>query len=127
MIKIGELKINNALVQELNLKISGKNGVLNLDPITLKTYQGDVSAKTTLDVRQNIPKSNITLLAKGIQVGPLLKDVAGLGHLFRQRNMKNRKTELVILIRPILVEDDTWNTYLKSSRDRVRGMGIGGN
>lgn len=58
---------------------------------------------------------------------PLLKDVAGLGHLFKQTNMNNRKTELVILIRPILVQDDTWSNYLKSSRDRVRGMGIGGN
>ena len=57
---------------------------------------------------------------------PFLKDVVGLGHLFKQQNMRNRKTELVILIRPILVQDDTWSTYLKSSRDRVRGMGIGG-
>ncbi|MBT8449829.1 MAG: type II and III secretion system protein, partial [Gammaproteobacteria bacterium] len=58
---------------------------------------------------------------------PMLKDVAGLGHLFKQQNMRNRKTELVILIRPILVQDDTWSTYLKSSRDRVRTMGTGGN
>ncbi len=56
---------------------------------------------------------------------PVLKDVTGLGHLFKQRNMKNRKTELVILIRPILVEDDTWNTYLKGARDRIRTMGSG--
>lgn len=58
---------------------------------------------------------------------PFLKDVEGLGHLFKQRNMRNRKTELVILIRPILVEDDTWNTYLKGARDRIQTMGSGGN
>ncbi|MEL0035592.1 MAG: pilus (MSHA type) biogenesis protein MshL [Gammaproteobacteria bacterium] len=58
---------------------------------------------------------------------PFLKDVEGLGHLFKQKNMRNRKTELVILIRPILVEDDTWNTYLKGARDRMRTMGSGGN
>ena len=58
---------------------------------------------------------------------PVLKDIQGLGHLFKQRNMRNRKTELVILIRPILVEDDTWNTYLKGARDRIQTMGSGGN
>jgi MSHA biogenesis protein MshL len=57
---------------------------------------------------------------------PVLKDVAGLGHLFKQTNMRNRKTELVILIRPMLVEEDTWNTYLKGARDRISGMGNGG-
>ena len=57
---------------------------------------------------------------------PMLKDVKGLGHLFKQRNMRNRKTELVILIRPVLVEEDTWNSYLKGTRDRVKAMGSGG-
>ncbi|MFT5450936.1 MAG: MSHA biogenesis protein MshL [Enterobacterales bacterium] len=53
---------------------------------------------------------------------PLLKDVAGVGNLFKQSNMKNRKTELIILIRPILVDDNTWGDYLKDSQQRVGGM-----
>jgi MSHA biogenesis protein MshL len=53
---------------------------------------------------------------------PLLKDVMGLGNLFKQRNMKNRKTELIILIRPILVDDNTWGDYLKDSQQRIGGM-----
>ena len=53
---------------------------------------------------------------------PLLKDVMGLGNLFKQSNMKNRKTELIILIRPILVDDNTWGDYLKDSQQRVGGM-----
>jgi len=57
---------------------------------------------------------------------PLLKDVAGIGHLFKQRNMKNRKTELVILIRPIFAEEDTWSTYLEGVQNRVKNMRSGG-
>ncbi|PCJ49050.1 MAG: pilus (MSHA type) biogenesis protein MshL [Gammaproteobacteria bacterium] len=57
---------------------------------------------------------------------PLLKDVSGLGHLFKQTNMKNRKTELIILIRPQLVDDNTWGDYLKNSRQRVGRMGKSG-
>jgi len=53
---------------------------------------------------------------------PLLKDVMGLGNLFKQSNMKNRKTELIILIRPILVDDNTWGNYLKDSQQRLGGM-----
>ncbi len=57
---------------------------------------------------------------------PLLKDVAGLGNLFKQTNMKNRKTELIILIRPIIVDDTTYGKYLNNSKRRVGNMGING-
>jgi len=54
---------------------------------------------------------------------PLLKDTPGIGNLFKQRDMKNRKTELIILIRPIIVEDNTWGDYLKKSQQRISGFG----
>ena len=56
------------------MKVSGENGRFLLDPLSLKLYKGDVSAKGNLDVRQDIPKSNMKLHAKGIQAGPLLRD-----------------------------------------------------
>ena len=55
---------------------------------------------------------------------PVLNDVPVVGHLFNQKNMNSRKTELVILIRPIIVEDDTWNQYLRQTRGRIRGMSM---
>ncbi len=74
-IRVGKLKANNARIQDVYLKVVGKNGLFNIEPLTLKLYQGDMSAKSTLDVRQDTPKSNLELQAKGIQVGPLIKDV----------------------------------------------------
>jgi len=74
-LQIGKLTISNATIQDLNLKISGKNGVFNLDPFTLKLYQGDMSAKASLNVKENIPKIAIELQANTIQIGPLLADV----------------------------------------------------
>jgi len=73
--KVGEIKVGNARIQDLNLKITGKKGIFHLDPVTLKLYEGDVSAKGTLDVRKETPKSNIELQAKGVQAGPLLQDI----------------------------------------------------
>lgn len=74
-VRIGELKAHGAKIQDLNLKVVGKNGTLRLDPLTLKLYQGDVSSKASLDVRQDTPKTQLTLEAKGIQVNPLLNDL----------------------------------------------------
>jgi AsmA protein len=74
-IRVGNLKAHGAKAQDIYLKVSAKNGLFNLDPLTLKLYQGDVSSKGALDVRQDVPKSRMALQAKGIQVSPLLKDV----------------------------------------------------
>jgi AsmA protein len=74
-IRVGTLKAHGAKVQDIYLKVSAKNGLINLDPLTLKLYQGNVSSKGALDVRRDVPKSNMALQAQGIQVSPLLKDV----------------------------------------------------
>lgn len=74
-LRIGELIISNAKIQDLFLKIAGKNGVFNLDPVTLKLYQGDMSAKASLNLQENTPKNNIEVQADKIQIGPLLADV----------------------------------------------------
>lgn len=39
---------------------------------------------------------------------PILGDIPGLNALFRSKSKGTRKTELVILLRPIVVNDDTW-------------------
>jgi AsmA protein len=74
-IRIGSLKAHGAKIQDLYMKVSGKNGRFNLNPLTLKLYQGDASAKGAFDVSKNIPKSNMNLQMKGVQAGPLLGDL----------------------------------------------------
>jgi AsmA protein len=73
--QIGRLKIKNAKIENIHLKVAGKKGIFNLNPLTMALYQGDVSAKGTLGVKKSIPKTNLQLTAKGIQAGPLLMDV----------------------------------------------------
>jgi len=74
-IRVGKLKAHDLKIQDLSMKIIGKNGLFNLDPLALKLYQGDMSVKGIFDVRKDIPKSNMELQANGIQAGPLLKDL----------------------------------------------------
>ena len=58
---------------------------------------------------------------------PLLNDIPVAGQFFNQKNKNSRKTELVILIRPIIIDDKTATDYLKKSRQRVGNMGKNGN
>jgi AsmA protein len=74
-IKVGKFKAQGAKIHDIYVKVSGKDGRFNIDPLTLQLYDGDVSSKGALDVRRDVAVSNVELHATGIQVGPLLKDV----------------------------------------------------
>ncbi|OPX40388.1 MAG: hypothetical protein B1H11_00150 [Desulfobacteraceae bacterium 4484_190.1] len=73
-IRIGRLKVHNTNIQDLYMKITGKNGLFNVDPLKLNLYRGNITARCSLDVREDIPKSRVDLQAKGIQAGPFLED-----------------------------------------------------
>ncbi len=54
---------------------------------------------------------------------PGVSDVPGLGVLFKQQSQKNRRTELVILLRPIVVDTNkTWSKYIKDSAGRIEKL-----
>jgi len=50
---------------------------------------------------------------------PLLGDIPGLGRLFRSERNQTSTTELVILLRPLVVGDNDWPELVKESNDRV--------
>ncbi|MDO6583804.1 pilus (MSHA type) biogenesis protein MshL [Photobacterium sp. 2_MG-2023] len=50
---------------------------------------------------------------------PLLGDIPGLGYLFRNINKVQTKTELVILLKPTVVGDQTWQQEIERSRALV--------
>jgi AsmA protein len=74
-IKIGQLIANKAKIEDMTIRITAQNGIINLDPLKLNMYQGNVSGIGKVNVQKESPQTNINLDAKNIQVGPLLKDV----------------------------------------------------
>jgi len=56
---------------------------------------------------------------------PFLGDIPLIGGLFRTQSRSMQKTELVILLRPVVVEDNTWEDEIEGSRSRMRSMGDG--
>lgn len=50
---------------------------------------------------------------------PLLGDIPILGNLFKNKQNSEVKKELVILIKPTVVDKDTWKQQLRRSRDQM--------
>ena len=74
-IKIGQLVAKKAKISDLLVQINAQNGIVNLDPLKLAMYQGNVSGNGNLNVQTDTPKSSVNLKVESIQVGPLLRDV----------------------------------------------------
>ncbi|PUA27053.1 MAG: pilus (MSHA type) biogenesis protein MshL [Cellvibrio sp. 79] len=54
---------------------------------------------------------------------PLLGDIPGINALFRTKQKSKAKTELVILLRPIVVDQNTWNAQLNEVHGSMQNMG----
>jgi MSHA biogenesis protein MshL len=54
---------------------------------------------------------------------PLLGDIPVVNALFRTKNKSSVKTELVILLRPIVVDDQTWSDQIDQSQQSMQRMG----
>jgi AsmA protein len=77
LIRIGQLTVSKANVQDVYLKIKAKNGVFNLDPMKLNMYKGNANGKASYNVAKDIPRSNLNLKIDNVQAEPLLKDMLG--------------------------------------------------
>ncbi|MCD9460824.1 pilus (MSHA type) biogenesis protein MshL [Marinibactrum halimedae] len=53
---------------------------------------------------------------------PVLGDIPLLNGLFRANQKGNRKTELVILLKPLVIDDETWDSDLRNTETRMRSI-----
>jgi len=74
---IGKLTVAQATAEEVNLKITAKDGVLSLDPFSMKLYQGTAVGKTAVNLRGESPATEVQINLDKVQINPLLKDLAG--------------------------------------------------
>lgn len=72
---------------------------------------------------QNITREEVSSI-------PLLGDLPFVGSLFRHTKQSSKKSELVILLRPIVVGEHTWQKQLERSQNKIkklrRGFHYGG-
>jgi AsmA protein len=75
--KIGKLKVNNARMSNVTTRVVSSKGVLKVDPMAASLYEGSFEGSAVLDASGKQPKLSAKNQLTDIQVGPLLKDVAG--------------------------------------------------
>jgi MSHA biogenesis protein MshL len=54
---------------------------------------------------------------------PGISDIPFLGNLFGQERKANTRSELVILLKPIVVNSNrTWSNYIRQSQQRIENL-----
>lgn len=75
--RINKLKVNNARMSKVSVTVKSKKGVLTASPLSADLYEGNFTGSVTVDARKKTPKIHAIKNLKAINVGDLLKDVAG--------------------------------------------------
>ncbi|BAN69588.1 AsmA family protein [endosymbiont of unidentified scaly snail isolate Monju] len=87
-LKIGKLTVNKARLQDVTVRLVSKGGVLKAAPVAARLYQGKFNGKVTLDARKKTPRLHLVENLQGVQIGPLLADVAGQDKLVGTGDLK---------------------------------------
>jgi len=90
--KIGQMKVQNLRMNDVDTKLTAKNGKVSLKPVTLNTYDGTVEATVVIDVNADKPKYGVSKTIQGVQVGDLLKDYSGKAAISGLLNAKANLT-----------------------------------
>lgn len=85
---IGHLQAFNLNSRDIEIQVKSKDGVLKIDPLGAKLYDGAVKGDITLDVRKDTPRFSVNESLTGVQAGPLLKDLTGKEQLLGTANIK---------------------------------------
>jgi MSHA biogenesis protein MshL len=107
--------------QTKNITVAGQTQSLPLAFSTVRESDSIVSANSgQVVVIGGLMKNQQHKRDAGL---PLLSRLPGIGSLFRQTQSISRKSELVILLRPLVVETGSWEQALNASRRRFRQLG----
>ncbi len=74
---LGKLKINSLSMQDIQLNLSAKNGVINTQQSAKAFYQGSYNGSLSVDMRNKKPALALNEKIIHVQVEPLLKDFKG--------------------------------------------------
>lgn len=76
-LRVGSLKAANLRLADLAATLKGREGRLRFDPLRARLYEGSLAGDLRLDLRGDTPLWTMQPRLQGIQVGPLLRDLAG--------------------------------------------------
>ena len=106
--------------KDKTLTLNGKKQIYPLAVSNIRESDNVVRARNgQVVVIGGLMTDKISNIVAGV---PILKDIPGLGHLFRHTKKGLSKSELVILLRPIIVGEEDSNTALEDSIERFQSL-----
>jgi AsmA protein len=76
-LSLGKLKINGMTMQDIQLNLSAKNGLIKTQQSAKAFYQGSYNGSLNVDMRSKKPVLSLNEKISHVQVEPLLKDFKG--------------------------------------------------
>ena len=76
-LSLGKLKINGLAMQDIQLNLSAKNGIIKTQQSAKAFYQGSYNGNLSVDMRNKKPALALNEKISHVQVEPLLKDFKG--------------------------------------------------
>ena len=76
-LSLGKLKINGLAMEDIQLNVSAKNGIIKTQQSAKKFYQGSYNSNLSVDIRNKKPALALSEKLFHVQVEPLLKDYKG--------------------------------------------------
>ncbi len=80
-LELDELVVSGAQLSELQAVIRAREGVIRLDPMTARLYQGSYKGAVGLDLSSQPPRVELEQQLDGVQLGGLLADAAEIEQL----------------------------------------------
>ena len=78
---VGKLKAMNLRVTDILVQARAKDGIFTVDPFSASLYEGGLTGRSELDARATPAPWKERAELKGVQAGPLLKDLTGKDHV----------------------------------------------
>jgi len=72
---IGKLKVAGLKASDIDVTLDANGGLVKLDSIKAKLYEGGTSGSVVVDARPQEPLLQFAQKLSGVQIGPLLKDM----------------------------------------------------
>ena len=71
-LRVGKLRVSDVWMQDVDCRVTGKNGLFRVEPLNLKLSDGKLTARGSLNVKKDVPRGDVRFEAEGIRVQPLL-------------------------------------------------------
>ena len=76
-IKVDKFKAAKMNISNIDVKASGIDGVIKLEPFAADLYDGSIKMTAEIDARPDIPEMHVVKDLKGVQLGPMTLDMTG--------------------------------------------------